>query len=105
MRPLRHTVPLGAGETPVSFVSRLAALHRTSARDICLDMATTFQKVVDGDPKALAIVAAKASADPAALTENAFVRTGERRYTFRGEEFTRDDLRRATVVVCPKCLA
>lgn len=105
MRPLRHTVPLGAGETPASFVSRLAALHRTSARDICLDMATTFQKVVDGDPTALAIVAAKASADPAALIENAFVKTGERRYTFRGEELTRDDLRRATVVVCPKCLA
>lgn len=105
MRPLRHTVPLGAGETPASFVSRLAALHRTSARDICLDMATTFQKVVDGDPKALAIVAAKASSDPAALIENAFVKTGERRYTFRGEELTRDDLRRATVVVCPKCLA
>lgn len=105
MRPLRHTVSLGAGETPASFVSRLAALHRTSAREMCLDMATTFQKVVDGEPAALAIVAAKASAHPAALTENAFVKTGERRYTFRGEELTRDDLRRATVVVCPKCLA
>lgn len=105
MRPLRHTVSLGAGEAPASFVSRLAALHRTSAREICLDMGTTFQKVVDGDPKALSIVAAKASADPVALTENAFVKTGERRYTFRGEELTRDDLRRATVVACPKCLA
>jgi hypothetical protein len=105
VRPLRHTVSLGAGETPASFVSRIAALHRTSAREICLDMGTTFQKVVDGDPKALAIVATKASADPVELTENAFVKTGEHRYTFRGEKFTRDDLRRATVVACPKCLA
>lgn len=105
MRPLRHTVPVCSGETPASFVSRLAALHRTSARDICLDMGTTFQKVVDGDPKALAVVAFKASADPASLAEDAFVKTAERRYVYRGQELTRDNLRRATVVVCPKCLA
>jgi len=105
MRPLRHTVSLAAGETPVSFVSRLAALHRSSAREICLDMGTSFQKVVDGDPKALAIVAFKASAEVSALAENAFVRGDGHRHTFRGEQLTRDDLFRATVVVCPKCLA
>jgi hypothetical protein len=105
VRPLRHTVPPGAGETPASFVSRLAALHRTSAREMCLDMGTTFQKVVDGDPKALAIVAFKAGAHPDTLAGHAFVKTGERRHTFRGEELTRDDLRRAVVFVCPKCLA
>ncbi|WP_316228447.1 TniQ family protein [Bradyrhizobium sp. SZCCHNR1039] len=105
MRPLRHTVPLGAGETPASFVSRLAALHRTSAREICLDMGTTFQKVVDGNPKALAIVAFKAGTEVSALAENAFVRGDKHQHTFRGQDLTRDDLLRATVVVCPKCLA
>lgn len=105
MRPLRLTVPLGAGETPASFVSRLAARNAPSAREFCLDFGTTFQKVVDGDPEALAIVAAKGGVEPAALAEYAFVKTGERRYRFRGEELTRTSLRRAAVAVCPKCLA
>lgn len=105
MRRLRHTIALGTGETPASFASRLAALNGLSAREFCLDMGTTFQKIVDGEPQALAIVAAKSGADLAALTENAFVNTGERRYIFRGEELTRNSLRRAATAVCPKCLA
>lgn len=105
MRPLRLTVPLGAGETPASFVSRLAARNAPSAREFCLDFGTTFQKVVDGDPEALAIVAAKGGVDPAALAEYAFVKTGERRYQLRCEELTRTSLRRAAVAVCPRCLA
>jgi hypothetical protein len=105
VRPLRHTVPLGAGETPGGFASRLAALNGLPAREFCLDFGTTFQKVVDGDPKALAVIAAKSGANPIALTENAFVKTGERRYALRGEELTRTSLRRAIVVACPKCLA
>ncbi|MBM7482336.1 TniQ family protein [Bradyrhizobium canariense] len=105
MKPLRHTVSLGAGETPASFASRLATLHGLPAREFCLDMGTTFQKVVDGAPEALAVIAYKGSADAVALTENAFVKTAERRYTHRGQELTRDNLRRGAVLVCPKCLA
>ena len=105
VRPLRLTVPLGAGETPASFVSRLAARNAPSAREFCLDFGATFQKVVDGDPEALATVAAKGGVDPAAFCEYAFVKTGERRYRFRCEELTRTSLRRAAVAVCPKCLA
>jgi hypothetical protein len=105
MKPLPRTVCLGAGETPASFASRLAALHGLPAREFCLDFGTTFQKVVDGDPEALAIVAAKGGVDPAALAENAVVKTGERHYRIRGEELTRTSLRRAAVAVCPKCLA
>lgn len=104
MRSLRHTVPLGPGETPASFASRLAALNGPSARDLCLDFGTQFQKVVDGDPEALAIIAAKGSVPADALAANAFVRTGERRYRFHGEELTRTSLRRSLVVGCPACL-
>jgi TniQ len=105
VRPLRHTVPLGNGETPASFVSRLAALHRTPAREFCLDMATTFQAVVDGDPSAISIVAAKGGADKEKLNQHAFLKTGERRYTFRGEVLVRSSLRRAAVTICPDCAA
>ncbi len=105
MRPLRQTVPLGAGETPASFVSRLAARHAPSAREFCLDFGTTFQKVVNGDPEALAVVAAKGGIEPAALAESAFVKTGLRRYLLRGQELVRGSLRRAAVAICPKCLS
>lgn len=105
MRRLRHTLPLGAGETPASFASRLAALNGLSGRQFCMDMGTTFQKVVDGEPQAIGIVAFKSGADAGSLTENAFVKTAERRYLHRGQELSRDNLRRATVVICPKCLA
>lgn len=104
MRRLRHTLPLGAGETPASFASRLAALNGLSARQFCLDMGTAFQKIVDGDPQALGIIAFKSGADAAVMAENAFVKTAARRYVHRGQELVRDSLRRATVVVCPKCL-
>jgi hypothetical protein len=53
----------------------------------------------------LRLTAHKSSADVATLTENAFVKTAERRYVYRHQELTRDNLRRGTVVVCPKCLA
>lgn len=104
MRRLRHTLPLGVGETPASFASRLAALYGLSAREFCLDMGTTFQKVVDGEPQALGIIALKSGADAQVLMQNAFVKTAKRRYEHRGQHLTRDNLRRATVVVCPKCL-
>lgn len=105
MRPLRLTVPLGVGETPASFVSRLAARYAPSAREFCLDFGTTFQKVVDGDPEALAMVASKGGVAPEGLAANAFVKIGERRYLLRGEALVRGSLRRATVAICPKCLA
>jgi hypothetical protein len=105
VRRLRNTLAFGTGETPASFASRLAALNGLSARELCLDMGTQFQKVVDGDPKALTAIAARSGADASALAENAFIKTGERRHTFRGQQLTRDNLRRAAVFVCPKCLA
>jgi hypothetical protein len=105
VRPLRLTVPLGAGETPASFVSRLAVRYAPTAREFCLDFGTTFQKVVDGDPQALAMVAAKGGVAPEALAANAFVRIGARRHQLRGEVLVRGSLRRATVAICSKCLA
>ncbi|MET4370801.1 hypothetical protein ABIA99_003495 [Bradyrhizobium sp. LB12.1] len=104
MKPLRQTLPLGVGETPASFVSRLGAMRRLPAREFCLDLGITFQKVVDGDPEALAVVALKAGVDPATLNRNAFAKIGDRLHDFRGQRLVRGSLRRATVVVCPECL-
>jgi hypothetical protein len=104
VKALRHTVPLGAGETPASFVSRLAALNGMSAREFCLDFSTTFQKVVDGDAQAIAIAAAKGGIDAKALGKHAFVKIGERRYSLGSQVLTRSSLRRVVVAACPKCL-
>jgi hypothetical protein len=105
VRPLRHTVPLGVGETPASFASRTAALNGLPAREFCLDFRTTFQKVVDGDPVAIAVVAAKGGVPAASLAEHAFIRGEKHRYVHRGEELIRGGLRRQAIAVCPHCLA
>jgi hypothetical protein len=105
MKPLRHTVPLGVGETPASFASRTAALNGLPAREFCLDFGTTFQKVVDGDPVAIAVIAAKGGVPDASLAEHAFIRGEKHRYVHRGEELSRGGLRRQAIAVCPRCLA
>jgi hypothetical protein len=105
MRPLRLTVKLGAGESPQSFTSRLAAANRLSAREFCLDFGVHFQRAVDGDPVALATVAALGGVPADALTAHAFVRTGRLSYLHRGERLIRDALRRSRPRVCPACIA
>jgi len=105
VRPLRHTVPLGVGETPASFASRTAALNGLPAREFCLDFGTTFQKVVDSEPAAIAIIAAKGGVPAASLAEHAFIRGEKHRYVHRGEELNRGGLRRQAIAVCPRCLA
>jgi TniQ len=105
VKPLRHTVPLGAGETPASFASRTAALYGLPAREFCLDFGTTFQKVVDGEPTAIAVVAAKGGIPAASLAEHAFIRGEKHRYVHRGEQLIRGGLRRQAIAVCPRCLA
>ena len=55
--------------------------------------------------KALAMVAAKGGVAPEALAANALVRIGPRRHLLRGEALVRGSLRRATVAICPMCLA
>ena len=105
MRQLRHSIPLGAGETPASFVSRVAAQRRLPARELCLNFGITFQKIVDGNPEALAILAVKTGVDPAMLASNTFTKIGDRLHEFRGEHLVRGSLRRAAIAVCPKCIA
>ena len=61
--------------------------------------------MVDGEPAAIAIVAAKGGGPAASLAEHAFIRGEKHRYVHRGEEFIRGGLRRQAIAVCPRCLA
>lgn len=105
MRPLRITVPLGRGETPPSFASRLALANGLSVRDLCLDFGTTFKLVISGDSAALAVIAAKGGVTTQDLKEHAFFHTARQQYSYREHILTRTDLRRTSIYVCPECIA
>ena len=101
---LRITVPLGAEETPFSFVSRLAAANRLSAREFCLDFGVSFQSVVDGDDAAIGKIADLGGIERSALMADAFIRGEKHDCRYRGECLVRPVLRRVRVRVCPRCL-
>ncbi|CAO4139796.1 TniQ protein [Methylorubrum thiocyanatum] len=103
---LRPTLAHVAGETPTSFVSRLAQLHLScepSARYFCADMGLSFGDLVKGRPEALAALADLSGADPAKLTSDAFRRLGDG-HVFRGEPFPGQSLLRTALRFCPACL-
>ncbi|QFT31910.1 hypothetical protein FIV00_15560 [Labrenzia sp. THAF82] len=91
-------------ETVASYVSRVASKAGYTARDFCLDMKLSFQALCDGKPETLArfskLVGFESDRFPAAI----FKRTGDRRFEFKQEPFSRHSLRRATVRVCPHCI-
>jgi hypothetical protein len=104
MTALRVTVPLGAGETPASFASRLAAANQLSAREFCLDWGTTFQRVVDGDPEAIEKIADKGGVAATGLQAYAFLRGQKFAVQHRGEHLARFSMKRKQVNVCLACL-
>ena len=69
------TVPFHADETPMSWVSRLAARNGVKARRLCGDLGMDFQAVVDGDGDTLRKAAALGRIDPGLLQANAFRKT------------------------------
>ena len=97
---LRHQ----PGETPISFVSRLAALHGTPLREFCRDLGLRFQGIVDGSIDAIQTLADLTRTSLADLADEAVRRTGLRTYVWRGEALPREALRRSKVMVCPRCL-
>ncbi|SDH32325.1 MULTISPECIES: TniQ family protein [Bosea] len=104
MSDLYPSLPLRTGESPASFVSRLALLHRAQSQNVfALDMGFELQAVVDGDTTALTRLARISGASLEQLFDNAIVRH-EDHYLYRGHKFARASLRRARVMACPQCL-
>ena len=101
---LHPTLAVGAGESPTSFVSRLARLHMTAtARVLATDMGFDFQAVADGNRDVITYVASLAGADPAILIANAIVRTPDLSWRLRGQSLAKSSLRRDQLYVCPIC--
>lgn len=107
MRPslrLDPTLPLMHGESPTSFVSRLANINRIgTSREFCLDMGFRFQDVVDGTDDALTIVSELSGAPIETLTKNA-IRRIDGSFFIANQRLTKPALRRQRLFVCPACL-
>lgn len=105
MSGLYPSLELRGGESPASFLSRLALLHRAQSLSVfALDMGFQHQHIVDGDPVALSRLAAVSGAPVEQLFDQAIVRE-QNHYLYRGQTFARTSLRRARVMACPQCLA
>ena len=95
-------LPLEAGETPASYVSRLAWQLRVAARAFCLDLGVNFQQVVDGEPEALARLAEALRTDIGQLSGQALIRK-ESGYRIGSESLPRTHLVRSHLRLCPAC--
>ena len=105
MSGLYPSLELRTGESPASFLSRLALLHRAQSLSVfALDMGFQYQHIVDGDRAALSRFASVSGASVEQLIDQAIVREHDH-YLYRGQTFVRSSLRRARVVACPRCLA
>jgi hypothetical protein len=101
---LYPTLPLAEHETPTSFVSRLARLHRSgSARMFCTDLGFTFQSVIDGEPSKLAYLARISGATERTLVVSATQRE-DKGWRLHGQLLLKSSMQRTSVRVCPACI-
>ena len=99
------TLPFASGETPESYVSRLARANGIeSASQFAGDLGIGFQHVLAGRDDALAKVAELAGVAPEALSREACARFGNL-WTLRGQTLARDGLTRGIRHVCAACFA
>lgn len=101
----KHFIPpIGVDEALTSLCSRTAYRCRRSVLDFCLDMGMTFQKVVNGDPQAIARLAELYGVDFSALQRNVAVRIDRKNFTWNGQVIQLGGLNRLKVRVCASCL-
>jgi hypothetical protein len=103
MRKLRLTVPFHSDESPMSFVSRLAAWNGIAAQRFCVSFGLRLRDVVDGVEATLHTLATLGGAEPGRLLANAFSKCGQVQWSHRGEILHRTVLRRERIAICPAC--
>ncbi len=102
---LYPTLSLGAGESPTSFVSRLASLHKIdSARIFCSDLGLNFRHIIIGDQVELKRLSDLTGADFPSLVNNAF-QSGTDGWHFRNQLLLKSSVLRSAFRVCPHCIA
>ncbi len=102
---LAARVPLGDGELPASFCSRLALRNGCgSAQDFCRDVSIIFREVVNGAPEALEQLAELGGVCAERLSASALRRTDDM-FVAGKESLSRGSIRWGSLLVCPDCLA
>lgn len=94
-------------ETLFSFFSRTAALQGTESIGFALDLGLNFKRLVDYEPDAIAMFAAKAGLSDERLAQMMSwtgERVGDVRMRYRGEIMVSRALRSPVVRGCPICL-
>lgn len=100
---LVRTLSLVDGETPASYVSRLAAHHGTIPRELCSDLGMRWPWLCSGRPDQLTQLARLTGADLGRLTFSAPVKIGIGRYRIGGAISSVGSFRRTTIRICPLC--
>ncbi|MFC5507074.1 TniQ family protein [Bosea massiliensis] len=102
--PLQNSLVLAPGETPASFVSRLAAMNRAaSAREFSSDFLLSFKGVASGDEGELAKLAHLTGTNLDALVAFAPRKVSKEVFRLGREKISRRIAARQTVRICPAC--
>ena len=100
---LRLTLPIRTGESPQSFVSRLAARHLVFADRFCADMGATLLGIANGRREDLALVADFADLPLERLALDAMVQH-DGCWLMRGQKLIKPSIRRDRMMYCAGCL-
>ncbi|MCE8467527.1 TniQ family protein [Rhodovulum sulfidophilum] len=102
--PLPLAPDLQDRETAFSFISRLAAMNGVDTAGFCTDMGLSFNKVIDGNPEALARLAVLSATDVEDLRHWSPRYLGNREHEFRGNRLHAKAIKESTIRGCPACL-
>jgi hypothetical protein len=94
----------GVDETPVSYLSRLAASNFVAAREFAKDFDLSFQSVVDGCGREIRKLSDLGGVPFQNLIRNTIQRTGHI-FRLRSEIIATDSIRRVRVCICPVCIS
>ena len=99
------TLPRRAGESPSSWLSRLASFHvGASAHDFCRLVGLSRAGVCRGEKTALAALAEVGGEPVESLGHDALIRTTRSRYLFRGHALCSRTVIAGPVRFCPACV-
>lgn len=101
--PLIRSLGLLPGETPASYVSRLAAYHRTPPREFCSDFGMRWPFLCSGQDDQLQVLARLTRVDLHELRFWAPRKLDNGRYRIGARSSSVGAFRRTTIRLCPIC--
>lgn len=105
MKPLLNPIlPFTEGETPSSYVARLARLYRSTPRDFSSDLGMRWPHICSAHLDQLETLSLLTRVPLTKLEQGAARLIGPCRYLVGLSSATNGTLRRATIRICPRCI-